>query len=77
MNTDGWICGLLDSVSEQLLALEEAGLFASELRVSSEAYLSFAHLRQRELSDGVPLLVLGTAVSEDPGLAADEFALRR
>lgn len=77
MNTDGWICGLLDSVSERLLADEEIGVFASELLVSSEVYRSFAHLRRRELSDGVPLLVLGTAVSEDPGLAADEFTLRR
>ncbi|MEU0033592.1 MULTISPECIES: hypothetical protein [unclassified Streptomyces] len=76
MNTDGWICSVLDHASAKLLALEEVGLFPSELRVSSGVYNSLVRLRHRELSDGVPLLVLGTAVTEDPRLTADHFLLR-
>jgi hypothetical protein len=76
VNTDGWICSVLDHAGAELLALEEAGLFPTELRVGSDVYNSFVRLRHRELSGGIPLLVLGTAVAEDPGLTADEFLLR-
>ncbi len=80
MNTDGWICSVLDNAGAKLLALEEVGLFPTELRVSGGVYDSFVRLRHRELSDGVPLLVLvlvlGTAVTEDPQLTADAFLLR-
>ncbi|MET8285330.1 hypothetical protein AB0M86_14665 [Streptomyces sp. NPDC051639] len=76
MNTDGWICSVLDNAGARLLALEEVGLFPTELRVGSGVYDSFVRLRHRELSDGVPLLVLGTAVTEDPQLTADQFLLR-
>lgn len=76
MNTDGWICSVLDSAGAKLLALEEVGQFPAELRVSSDVYNSFVRLRHRELSDGVPLLVLGTAVAEDPQLTGDDFLLR-
>ncbi|MFF7886679.1 hypothetical protein ACH40F_35515 [Streptomyces sp. NPDC020794] len=76
MNTDGWICSVLDNAGAKLLALGEVGLFPTELRVSSDVYNSFERLRHRELSDGTPLLVLGTAVAEDPQLTADDFLLR-
>ncbi|MFE2969223.1 hypothetical protein ACFXKC_37210 [Streptomyces sp. NPDC059340] len=76
MNTDGWICSVLDNAGAKLLALGEVGLFPTELRVSSDVYNSFARSRHRELSDGPPLLVLGTAVAEDPQLTADDFLLR-
>jgi hypothetical protein len=75
MNTDGWICAVLDGASEQLLALEQQGSFPTELRVSSGVYRSLAGLRARELSAGIPLLVLGTEVTEDPGLTAAEFTV--
>ncbi|MER5525760.1 hypothetical protein ABT075_14280 [Streptomyces sp. NPDC002677] len=76
MNTDGWICSVLDHASAQLLALENVGLHPTELRVSSPVYHSFLRLRHRELTDGNPLLVLGTPVTEDPRLTADAFLLR-
>ncbi|MFD3583767.1 hypothetical protein [Streptomyces sp. NPDC058683] len=76
MNTDGWICSVLDQASAQLLALEDVGLHPTELRVSSPVYRSFLRLRHRELADGSPLLVLGTPVAEDPQLTADAFLLR-
>ena len=75
MNADGWICAVLDGASERLLALEQQGSFPAELRVSSGVYRSLAGLRARELSAGIPLLVLGTEVTEDPGLTAAEFAV--
>ena len=76
MRTDGWISAVLDGASEQLLALEQRGSFPAELRVSSGVYHSLAGLRTRELSAGLPLLVLGTEVTEDPDLTASEFTLR-
>jgi hypothetical protein len=76
MRTDGWIGAVLDGASEQLLALEQQGSFPVELRVSSGVYRSLAGLRARELSAGLPLLVLGTEVTEDPELTASEFTLR-
>jgi hypothetical protein len=76
MRTDGWISAVLDGASEQLLALEQQGLFPAELRVSTGVYRSLAGLRVRELTAGLPLLVLGTEVTEDPGLTASEFTLR-
>jgi hypothetical protein len=76
VNTDSWICAVLDGASAELLALEQAGQFPAELRVSSRVYKCFAGLRARELSDGLPLLVLGTEVTEDEGLAQAEFAVR-
>ena len=76
MRTDGWISAVLDGASERLLALEQQGLFPTELRVSSGVYGSLAGLRARELSAGLPLLVLGTEVTEDPELTASEFELR-
>ncbi|MFF2993162.1 hypothetical protein ACFVTC_01065 [Streptomyces sp. NPDC057950] len=75
MNTDGWICSVLDNAGAKLLAFEEVGLFPTELRGSGGLYDSFSRPRHRELSDGLPLLVLGTAVTEDPQLTADEFLL--
>lgn len=62
-----WISGVLDGASAHLLALEEAGLFPGELRVSSDVYATFTRLRQRDPARGVPLLVLGVEVTEDPG----------
>lgn len=76
MSTDGWIGAVLDGASEQLLAAEQQGLFPAELRVSSGVYRSLAALRARELTAGLPLLVLGTQVTEDPELTAAEFRLR-
>jgi hypothetical protein len=76
MNTDSWICAVLDGASAELLALEQAGQFPAELRVSSRVYQCFTDLRARELSDGLPLLVLGTEVTEDQELAPAEFAVR-
>ena len=76
MNTDTWICAVLDGASAELLALEQAGQFAAELRVSSRVYQCFTDLRARELSAGQPLLVLGTEVTEDRELAPAEFAVR-
>jgi hypothetical protein len=71
-----WISGVLDAASAHLLALEEAGLFPGELRVSSDVYATFTRLRQRDLARGVPLLVLGVEVTEDPALSGDEFRTR-
>jgi hypothetical protein len=76
MNTDGWICSVLDHASAQLLALEYDGRYPTELRVSSRVYRSFLHLRHHELTDGSPLLVLGTPVTEDPQLTSDDFLLQ-
>jgi hypothetical protein len=66
---------LLDSAGSRMLALEESGSFPSELRVSASVYASFAHLRQRELTSGFPLLVLGTTVVMDSTLGPDEFEI--
>ena len=55
---------------------EELGQFPAELRVSSRVYECFTGLRARELSEGLPLLVLGTEVTEDRELAAAEFVVR-
>jgi hypothetical protein len=76
MRTDGWISDVLDGASEQLLALEQQGSFPVELRVSAAVYHSLASLRARELTAGLPLLVLGTEVTEDQELTASEFTLR-
>ena len=76
MNTDSWICAVLDGASAELLAHEELGQFPAELRVSSSVYECFTGLRARELSDGLPLLVLGTDVIEDRELAPTEFVVR-
>ena len=76
METDSWICAVLDGASAELLALEQVGQFPAELRVSSRVYKCFTDLRARELSDGLPLLVLGTEVTEDRELAPAEFVVR-
>ena len=76
METDSWICAVLDAASAELLALEQQGHYPAELRVGSRVYESFTRLRARELSDGLPLLVLGTEVTEDRALAPAEFGLR-
>ena len=76
MKTDSWICAVLDGASAELLAYEELGQFPAELRVSSRVYECFAGLRARELSAGLPLLVLGTDVIADPELASAEFVVR-
>jgi hypothetical protein len=76
MRTDGWICAVLDGASAELLAHEEQGQFPAELRVSSRVYECFTGLRARELSEGLPLLVLGTEVTEDSELAPAEFVVR-
>jgi hypothetical protein len=76
MNTDRWICAVLDGASAELLAHEELGQFPAELRVSSRVYECFTGLRARELSEGLPLLVLGTQVTEDSELAPAEFVVR-
>ncbi len=76
MNTDSWICGVLDGASAELLAHEELGQFPAELRVSSRVYACFTGLRARELSEGLPLLVLGTEVIEDSELTSAEFVVR-
>jgi hypothetical protein len=73
---DHWVCGLLDQASARLLALEEAGLFPAEMAVGSSAFASFRALRRRDLERGLPLLVLGVEVTEDPALTGDEFGLR-
>lgn len=70
-----WISGVLDAASARLLALEEAGGFPGELRVSGDVYATFAQLRQRDLARGLPLLVLGVEVTADPDLSGDEFRL--
>ncbi|WPB89327.1 hypothetical protein [Streptomyces malaysiensis] len=70
-----WIGALLDRASEALLKLEEDGLFVSQFRVSPRVGASFAALRRGELENGLPLMVLGAEVVEDPALAPDEFAL--
>ena len=76
MKTDSWICAVLDGASAELLAHEEQGQFPAELRVSSRVYECFTGLRARELSEGLPLLVLGTDVTEDRELAPTEFVVR-
>jgi hypothetical protein len=76
MNTENWICAVLDGASAELLAHEELGRFPAELRVSSRVYQCFTGLRARELSAGLPLLVLGTDVVEDRDLASAEFVVR-
>jgi hypothetical protein len=76
METDSWICAVLDAASAELLALEQQGQYPAELRVGRRVYESFTSLRARELSDGLPLLVLGTEVTEDRALAPAEFGLR-
>ena len=76
MTTDSWICAVLDGASAELLAHEERGQFPAQLRVSSRVYECFAGLRARELSAGLPLLVLGTDVIEDRDLASAEFVVR-
>jgi hypothetical protein len=70
-----WIGELLDRAGAAMLVLEQEGVFPGELRVSLAAHEAFSDLRRRELSDGVPLLVLGTSVVADPAIAAEEFAL--
>ena len=76
MNTDSWICAVLDAASAELLALEQQGQYHAELRVGRRVYESFTSLRARELSDGLPLLVLGTEVTQDPELGPAAFGLR-
>lgn len=71
-----WVSGVLDAASAHLLAMEEAGMFPGELCVSSDVYASFTRLRQRDLARGVPLLVLGVEVTEDPALSGEEFRTR-
>jgi hypothetical protein len=73
--SDMWIGDLLDRAGAAMLRLEEDGLFVSAFRVSPRIGASFAALRQGEIDDGLPLMVLGTEVIEDPMLAPDEFAL--
>jgi hypothetical protein len=46
------------------------------MTVSSPAFASFRALRRRDLERGLPLLVLGIEVTEDPALTGDEFGLR-
>ena len=75
MNTRNWVCGVLDQASARLLALEEQGVFPGQLRVGSDVFASFSRLRQRDLRRGLPLLVLGVEVCEDPALTGDEFSL--
>jgi hypothetical protein len=75
-DTSHWVCGLLDQASAQLLALEQAGLFPSQMAVGSATYASFRALRRRDLERGLPLFVLGVEVTEDPALAGEEFGLR-
>jgi hypothetical protein len=76
MKTDSWICAVLDAASAELLALEQQGRYPAELRVSSRVYETFTSLRARELADGLPLLVLGTEVTQDRELGPAEFGLR-
>ena len=45
-------------------------------RGHNPVYECFTGLRARELSDGLPLLVLGTEVTQDPELAPAEWLLR-
>lgn len=71
-----WISGVLDAASAHLLAMEEAGMFPDELCVSSDVYASFTRLRQRDLDRGMPLLVLGVEVKEDPALNGEEYRTR-
>ncbi|QYB00240.1 hypothetical protein I1A62_04045 (plasmid) [Rhodococcus sp. USK10] len=68
-----WINHILNNASARLLALEETGSFASELHVPSDVYRSFQYLRRREIANGLPLIVLGASVVEDPTLTRDEF----
>jgi hypothetical protein len=75
VNTRTWVCGLLDQASAHLLRLEEEGVFPGQLRVGSDIYAAFTRLRQRDLRRGLPLLVLGVEVTEDPALSGDEFSL--
>jgi hypothetical protein len=75
VNTRNWVCGLLDQASAHLLTLEEEGVFPAQLRVGSDVFAAFSRLRQRDLRRGLPLLVLGVEVAEDPALAGDEFRL--
>ena len=76
MKTDSWICAVLDGASAELLAHEEQGQFPAELRVSSRVYECFTGLRARELSEGLPLLVLGTEMTERTELGPPEFVVR-
>lgn len=76
MNGRHWVSGVLDAASERLLKMEEAGVFPAQLRVGSDVYASFVALRRADLSRGLPLLVLGVEVAEDPALVGDEFGLR-
>jgi hypothetical protein len=69
------LAALLDAASERLLQMEENNEFASELRLSAEAYTSLAQLRGPELTDGHPLIVLGTAAMPDPNLPPGYFTL--
>ncbi len=75
MNTRNWVCGVLDQASAHLLTLEEQGVFPGQLRVGSDVFAAFSRLRQRDLRRGLPLLVLGIEVTEDPALGGDEFSL--
>jgi hypothetical protein len=76
VNTRYWVCGVLDKASAHLLAMEDEGLFPEELRVGSDVYQTFAQLRERDLARGVPLLVLGVELTEDPALTGDDFSLK-
>ncbi|MDL5156137.1 hypothetical protein [Actinomycetospora termitidis] len=73
--TETWIGDLLDRAGAALLKLEEDGLFMSRFHVSPAIGASFAALRRGEIEAGLPLMVLGAEVVEDPSLDHDEFAL--
>ncbi|MDZ7931758.1 MAG: hypothetical protein U5N21_17600 [Rhodococcus sp. (in: high G+C Gram-positive bacteria)] len=70
-----WVGEFLSDASRTLLAFEESGIYPSELRVHSELYSSVAHLRSRELSQGVPLMVLGIPLISDDTVSKGAFAL--
>jgi hypothetical protein len=76
MKTGSRTCAVLDGASAELLALEQQGQYPADLRVSSRVYDSFTGPRTRELAGGLPPLVLGTEVTQDPELAPAEFVLR-
>ncbi|MFV0457753.1 MAG: hypothetical protein ACK5MT_03135 [Actinomycetales bacterium] len=68
MTAQPWINHILNDASQRILDLEQDGESASELRVHPSVARTFERLRAREMSDGMPILVLGAEVVADHSL---------
>jgi Ni,Fe-hydrogenase III component G len=72
VNVDG-LADFFDRACTELLAMEEASQFASGLSVHPRTYELLASLREREVSDGYGLVILGLPVKKNSALSPGDF----